>query len=496
MRNLAVLMGAILFLAASHVHAAVDPALELRAQLAAIEDKARQSDADMGAIHDALVAVIGDPQFSALSETERHDAYYMRGFAALQLGNVDEAASSLDAALALQGDHAFDWRTRLYTAEAMRDGAKAAESLSALARLYPAMLAYLDDDVVFHAAGNAARYMTPAENSALQEALAANNWQPKDTFLSMDGISIQLVATRLEHGDAVGAALAAMHIRDPDTLITMLTDKRFDPITQIEPGDYDVSKGLADSIALYRSKAAAAPDKLEGVVMLTNFLVRAGRFDETLTLVDGALKRLKSNPNAYSDAADEQNWVLDARARALAALGRFDEALSVRVAAAKLDEDGGVNVSQAINLADAYDDFGRPHEALAATETIGGLSGYGAMAYQKTRACAFAQLGDKDGLAQSLAYMRAHEAASASQLLDAELCAGNMDEAAAAVIRLLANPGARGDIIGELQDFKDLPTPPQAAEMRKRWRALAERPDVAAEVAKYGRVLSWPIYPQ
>ncbi|HEY1632763.1 MAG TPA: hypothetical protein VGF56_15710 [Rhizomicrobium sp.] len=163
--------------------------------------------------------------------------------------------------------------------------------------------------------------------------------------------------------------------------------------------------------------------------------------------------------------------------------------------AAQLTEDGGVNVSQAINLADFYDDLGCPREALVATQTIGDPSGYGAMAYQRARACAFVQLGDKDGLAESVAYMQAHEADSASALLEAEICIGNMDEAAAAAIRLLGNPALRGDIIGELQDYKDLPEPPLAAQLHARWRALAARPDVAADVAKYGRVLHWPIWP-
>jgi tetratricopeptide (TPR) repeat protein len=259
---------------------------------------------------------------------------------------------------------------------------------------------------------------------------------------------------------------------------------------------YDITAQLTRELVRAKAQSAAMPDRLEGVVEVAVELLNAGRDNEALAVVDAALARLKSDPKAFSDAEDKRNWILDTRARLLYRLGRFDEALVLRVQAAQEKEDGGVNVSQAINLGDLYVDLGRPKDALAAVSALGFMSGYGQMAFEGVRACAYAQLGDQVNLARSLGYLKSHSGDAPTAAANAELCAGDVDAAAAEIIAQLENPQTRENTLLSLQDYIDWRRAPFDAKMHAAWFAMRARPDVQAEIAKVGGIESWPFSPQ
>jgi hypothetical protein len=187
--------------------------------------------------------------------------------------------------------------------------------------------------------------------------------------------------------------------------------------------------------------------------------------------------------------------VSERRADVLAALGREDEAVKQQQEAATLPEDGSSNTSQAINLAGQLNAQGHPKDALALLEKVTSMSAYGRMAFEETRACAYAQLDDKTKYDESMAYLNAHKADGPMLPMEAALCAKDLDGTAKAEIALLADPDTRLDILLWLQKFVG----PNASEAAQNdddsiWGKVQKRADVQAAVEKVGRVMRFPIW--
>jgi hypothetical protein len=206
---------------------------------------------------------------------------------------------------------------------------------------------------------------------------------------------------------------------------------------------------------------------------------------------------LKKNAKAFSDAGDKRNWTEDIRSRALFNLGRSDEAFAALKAGAAQLEDGQINVSQAINLADNYNIFDRPQDALNAVSKIDfpNASDYGRMALQDARICAYFALGDTANTKKAFDYMQEHKRDGAQPYLNAMLFIGHTDEAAAEVIAELRDPERRGDVLSFLQDYAPDPHPTKrSAAIHAAWIAVRNRPDVAAEIKKVGHINKYALH--
>jgi len=469
---------------------------KVRAELREAVTVAQATPFDAAKVGDLMKAIVAEPGFASLSGDERHAAYLLLGLGELGSGDDSGALAALTTAIQMPAAGGDDWSVRLDAAYRAHDDAAAAESLAMLAQRWPDKLADHDDVVILHTANVADTRDGRARESALLESLHASKWHPTDPFWSADALWLRLVRIRLENGDRAGAAAVMDEITDSGAYIDVHADKRFDAMTAADPSKYDVAAAQARDLAALRSKAAAAPDRLEGINTLALELAQFNRAQEALALLDGALARMADGKTAFADQNDQINWTMDDRARVLDDLGRFDEALAQRIPSAKLQEDGTANVSQAINLADDYDALERPGDALAALRDLGGTSLYGSMAMQEARACAYAQLGDAANLRGSMDYLKAHAADGPQPLLNARLCAGDLDGAAGQVIAALADPSNRMDMLYRLQDFAVPPLAPHDAKMHDAWIALRGRADVQAAIAKVGRIASYRVLAQ
>ncbi|PZP72284.1 MAG: hypothetical protein DI592_21670 [Stenotrophomonas maltophilia] len=65
---------------------------------------------------------------------------------------------------------------------------------------------------------------------------------------------------------------------------------------------------------------------------------------------------------------------------------------------------------------------------------------------------------------------------------------GNLDGAAAVLIEQLRSPLDRDDALASLQDMRTYPSLPGDVKIDAAWRALKQRADVQAEVARMGRI--------
>jgi tetratricopeptide (TPR) repeat protein len=229
-------------------------------------------------------------------------------------------------------------------------------------------------------------------------------------------------------------------------------------------------------------------------------LLTAGRFAELLELTDAVIATttaaVEGSP-AYDDIPDQLNWIYNHKAASLRALGRWEEALTVMEAGRRKEEDGSVNVSQAINLAWHYVDFGRPQNALDALDGIDwgrSLSPYGRMQLQHVRYRAYLQLGNAREADNVLAYLREHreDAEGTWQLVLVD--AGDLDGAAALLVSRLRDPEQRYEALGEVQEYQPMPRLPKQAEEHARWEKLLMRADVAAAITEVGRREKAPLF--
>ena len=473
-----------------------DPGLEReRARLVDALKHAKQQSDDAAGIEAALAPVLSDPAFAQLTGKERHSAYLMYGAALSQQDKHEPAKKPLALASAMSEAGAPDWYLRVDNSYSAGDYIDAARAAAKLARNWPDRLRSFSDRAIFKM-GNEAQNGDAETAGELLSALFDAKWKPESPYKTADALWLGLIRIRLSQGDTAGAKDAAAAISDPDAIITMRSDKRFDALVAADPQRYDVPKAYDCKLADERAASAAAPDVLEGVIHIADTLYHMNRMQEALDLIDTALARGKADPKAFRDAADMLNWALDQRSHILFALGRNDEAFETLERGAAEKEHGMPNISQAINLADEYTVYDRPKDALRALTQFdpSDTSAYGRVALDDARVRAYFALGDKDNLAKTLAEMKTLQGDGTRPSLTGMLFVGDLDAAAALVVSQIEDPVTRADMLASLQDYQIVSHPaPGERTLHTNWVAMRARPDVAAAISKFGRIASYAV---
>lgn len=469
---------------------------KLRSALQDVVEQARAPKPDESAIAASLKAIIADPAFSALRDEEQHAAYLLYASVLYDLGDKQGTEAAVRTATQMRDAGAVDWSLRTSNSFTIEDYQDAIRSMTMLALHWPDELSQFSDDAFFRLGREAAQSPDQTVYAAYLDALRAAHWHPSDPFTDADALWLPLLRMRLEKGDRAGAQELAAELRDPESIIEMHADKRYDVLIAADPGRYDVAKAYADALADMRAKSAAGPDKLKGVNAVAYLLLKLNHPEDGLKLIDATLAGIKAKPAAFTDTDDELPWLMDLRADALFVLARSDEAFATMREAAARKEHGGVNVSEAINLAEMDTLFDRPKDALAAVADIGfpDASDYGRMALEDARACALQLTGDTAKLKPVLDYMKAHVRDGAQPFLNTMLCTGDLDGAAAEVVAELNDPARRGWMLYVLQDYPPDPhSTRRQLDIHAAWQALRARPDVAAAIARVGRIESYDV---
>ncbi|MEA3032795.1 MAG: hypothetical protein QOH86_811, partial [Sphingomonadales bacterium] len=238
-----------------------------------------------------------------------------------------------------------------------------------------------------------------------------------------------------------------------------------------------------------REAAARHPDKLAPIVLAAADLRRLGRPQEALILLQGAASKV-GDETAFTDRDKRFNWYWNEVASTEAMLGHYDQAVAAYAKAAAFGENGTPNVSQVINLAQTQNRFGRGADALKTLAVFSDPkrqgSPYGEMQLRYARACANHLAGHDSDTAADLAYLKAHEKDGGSALDYALICVGDLDSAAAALIRQLDDPERRADALLDLSDFDDPPVALPPSPVAGRIEALEARADVKAAIGRAG----------
>jgi thioredoxin-like negative regulator of GroEL len=440
---------------------------------------------------EAVKELLASEGFKTLTAAQQHVALYLGGAIAVQKSDFGRASDLLRRATVMDDAGSGDWNLRLLVAQMLNDKADATLSLTTLAERWPQNLEELDYRVVTRTV-----HETRNQGVGRYQLLSAlfNAGYEVEQF---DNTSWwrDLALLQLRNGDQGAAAKTLAKVSETSALISVRADNRFAPIRAAVP--LDISAALERQTQAARAAVKANPRKIAPVLRLIQMLRQSQRLEEALQLADDAISAASGpkGSEAYDDYHTTYVWLLDARSHALFNLGRWDEATTQMESARQLTESGNRNVSQTINLANEFDDLGKPEAARALLASLppDKASPYGLMQAAIERVASADQLGDATEVQKQLGYLSQHRDDSLATYQRALVAANRLDEAAKLLVSRLQDPDERIDALLEVQEYKRPPQGPGAAEWSRRWDAVKHRPDVRVAIGKVGNVAQYPI---
>lgn len=497
MKRMITLAAAFLLLGTGMARASIEPIGPVRAGMAAELDDAtlqlKQAFTDLkdGNFKKAvpeLDTLIAAPGFSQLSTEFRFQTLKVAAEIALQDKNYAKAHRLAVLATGFAQADASTWLNRMFSAFFINDHLDDALCVTTIARQWPDRL----DGLLPRGMTTLNQALRLAHEDAAEQAMLTAlfdaNWQAG--LSNSDTLWRDLALIWIEHHDHARAATVAKRIRAADTVLSMRVDKRFDPITRSHPQAFDVDTLLTAQIQAARARITAHPDQLEPVQRLQDLLIQKGDSAEAIAVSDAAVAHAErgDGEQTYTDFDMSYKWVLNLRSDALAAQGRWDDAVRELTRAARRPEDGGINVSQSINLATLYVDLNEPDKAAAAIVEPGGMTPYGSMRLHYVSLQIAIEKNDTQAITEHMAYLRTHQIDDIATWQRALMRHGDLDAAEALLIQRLENSDWRSAALVSLQHYADRQQTPTMKAAEDRWNTVSSRPDVQAAVAKVGRI--------
>lgn len=466
----------------------VSPAYERQWRDAlALGDQGDAADADR-----ALAQAMAHREFATLPLTDQRMTWSRAAWMATRLGDNVRARRWATRAVEAGSDDPDD----IYLLAQLddRDGAHeaAARHVRDLAVRWPHMLDHLDTAFVLRVARQAPQ-ASPLRLD-LMEALLQAGWDGDG--LGVGDLWYQLALLYQARGDHAGVRRAVASTTAPEALVKFRVDRRFDGIVDRDSEALDIAAAARRRVTSLRVLADKRPRSLETRMKLGYALLASGQHADVVALANETLAALSAAP-ADAPAFDDPDvavWIVNHRAIAQRRLGKLYDAQADLFRGTLMDESGGANVSQVLNLGQFLCQRGRPDEALAAIGRVGDMSGYGRMVQVSVEHCAAVQQRDAAAAQRALDYLRDHRDDAQELWIWALVEAGRMDDAADALITALADPATRGDLLAAVQDWREPAALPAFVPVQARWRALMAREDVRRAVGTVGRIERQPIF--
>lgn len=444
---------------------------------------------DTAAAQAELDKAIQSGDFDELPSDLRYQVLMGAGLIAQQNGQNEKAHGLIVRATAFDAADDAAWAARLSTAFAIANWADAGHSLAVFAGHWPEKLDEFRPQAIaqLHSQLQSA---DPGTDQQMLDALFDAGWQVQEVEPSDWWRDLALM--HLEHHDIARATTVALRITSGQTALSMLVDKRFDPITRPHPKAFDVARLVAAEIESAKARIKAHPDKLEPVYELQGLYLLTGQYSQVFSISDAAVAHAEhgDGDKTYTDFADRYIWILDNRFRALEDQGRWAEAERVEKLAARHPENGSMNVSQLINLGTLYADLNQPDEAANAIIELGKMSDFGRMQLEAVKLRIAIEKKDDAAIAAAMTYMREHRNDDIRVWEDALLLRGQLDAAAALLIERLQDPDWRNGALVDMQHYDGGDVAEMAVQktIEERWDTITARPDVQAAMEKVGRV--------
>ena len=383
------------------------------------------------------------------------------------------------------------WQVRLDASVRIEDYRDAAHCVATIARQWPNELGSAHDHMLYVIKHGLDVIDAPDEELELLEALFDIHWTDQNGY--SETYWFELTRLLIEKGAIAKATTVAKSIHSARMAIAMRVDKRFDAVIQANKDAFDIDRMAADEIKQADIVSKEYPDKLAPLVHLQDLLNENLQYQRVIAITDDTVAKVAEGkgPAIYSDFDDYYVWMLNRRSSALQGLGRWDEAAAQLAGAAQHTENGHVNVSQILNLANLDANLLRPKEALDALAKLGQPSPYGRMQLEKVMLKIAVQQKDEAGIREHLAYLRDNRNEAIDTWQDALLVVGDENAAADLLIERLHNPKWRNDALVEMQDYADTPVSPFYRGVETHWKNVIKRPKVREVANKVGRIESF-----
>lgn len=326
----------------------------------------------------------------------------------------------------------------------------------------------------------------PQQRMDLLQALFDNGW--KSGGLEPTGLWLALATLQADHGRSGSVAATLARIDSPAEIIRLRSDKRFD--RYVDRGDARFDPVQAAQRHLDELRVSGLLDRALDARMAEfgTTLLMLDRNEEVLSLTDGMARAANDGESPAAAEAEWVAWLLNSRLTALRRLGRTDEALATARQAARIGALGPDGIEHQMNVGFVLSSMGRMQDAAQAVEDMPGLAGYGKAAQALLQFAAARERGDAAARDAARAVILAQR--NDARLFHREMLLeeGDLDGAAAVLIEQLRSPVERSETLASLQDMRTYASWPGDVRIDAAWRALKQRADVQAEVARVGRI--------
>lgn len=308
---------------------------------------------------------------------------------------------------------------------------------------------------------------------------------------------LQNAVNALEAGRRDSALRDAAEITYPLTLIAMRADRRFDSLRPQLPRMEDIPKEIDAFIARERKSYECQPWSLELARRLLRAQLDLGRYEDALVFSESILGIVAAagRKNPFPDSATDLPFIVGARAKALQALGRWEEAVEQYRVAVRMPEGPYANISQRMDFAFTLIYAGLPREALEQVEAAGrDRNDAGEIGVLFAKIGIAEQLNDTAGLREYLADFKRRTGPLRSVYRDALLVAGDVDAVAEILLAQLRDPVLRSEALYDAQVMAAAPgVGVRDREYARRWRSVVARSEVQAAIEAVGRIETYPL---
>ncbi|MCI1105244.1 hypothetical protein MOQ29_19570 [Stenotrophomonas maltophilia] len=326
----------------------------------------------------------------------------------------------------------------------------------------------------------------PQQRMELLQALFDNGW--KSGGLEPTGLWLALATLQADNGRGDGIPATLARIDSPAEIIRLRSDKRFDRYVDRADARFDPVQAAQKHLDELRVSGLLDRALDARMAEFSSTLLMLDRNEEVLALTDGMASAAAEGESPSAAEAEWVAWLLNSRLTALRRLGRTDDALAAAKLAARIGALGPDGAEHQFNVGFVFSSLGRMQDAAQAVNDMPGLAGYGKAAQALLQFAAARERGDAKARDAARAVILAQR--DDARLFHREMLLeeGNLDGAAAVLIEQLRSPVERGETLASLQDMRTYPSLPGDVRIDAAWRALKQRADVQAEVARVGRI--------
>ena len=458
-----------------------------------------------------LTAIIDDDSAEVGERQDKLRTYIARGdLTDDQLGqayralagnywSMDEKTKALEAAITSAGllQNKFNgWWYLVRLAQSAEKPKIAAEALIHLMREAPDRLADIEMSWFWRVIRGLRDAGDDEERLALLQVAYETRYQKGELYGGADYIYFNLLELFLESGDVDAASAMASEISTASPWLSIAADRKYEQLWNSEFIDIDA---ILDDLPERDIRAAmdGAMTHPESVIAMLS-LIQALHYSGQLAAAEKLVTTTGGNTKLYNGSQEDWYWFMNEAAYLFEDMNQFERANRVMQSLANIKpEDDGDIVNQIINFGAMLVRQGDPERALEILSIVDGteyVSEYGQGWIDASAACAYVILADEGAASTAAANLAEHADQNYAAAMEALLCLNRIEEAAELAITRLREEKTRTGMLEAFANYREsADQPPYEKELFDRLRSVRDRPEVLAEINRYGRVIDVPM---